>query len=307
MAPVSPPLPTDLRLGPHTIALIGADGGRYPAGNSVLVAGTEASVIIDPSTSIVGRGGAPTPIDHVLLSHAHEDHVAGVHLFPHASVSIHHADQLGIASLDGLMTMYGLGPDADREFREMVLRDFTYSPRADAATFDDGHVIDVGGATITAVHLPGHTRGHTGFLVEPDGVFVTGDIDLSTFGPYYGDAWSDLDAFESSLRRAREIDARWYVTFHHKGVVDGRAAYVELIDAFSAVIGDRERRMVEFMHGAARTLDELAAHRFVYRPHVALPFVESVERRSAAMSLRRLVATGAVREVDPGRFSSAGG
>ena len=37
-------LDTDLVLGPHTTALIGVDGGRYPAGNSVLVRGDRAAL-----------------------------------------------------------------------------------------------------------------------------------------------------------------------------------------------------------------------------------------------------------------------
>ena len=32
-----------------------------------------------------------------------------------------------------------------------------------------------------------------------------GDIDLSSFGPYYGDAWSDLEDFERSLARVRDM------------------------------------------------------------------------------------------------------
>ena len=35
-----------------------------------------------------------------------------------------------------------------------------------------------------------------------------GDIDLSSFGPYYGDAWSDLEDFERSLALVRAIEAR---------------------------------------------------------------------------------------------------
>ena len=60
--------------------------------------------------------------------------------------------------------------------------------------------------------------------------------------------------------------------------------------------------MVEYLRDAPRTLDELAEHRFVYRPHVTVPFVDSVERRSAAMSLRRLIDAGVIAEVEPGRF-----
>jgi hydroxyacylglutathione hydrolase len=293
-------LDTDLRLGPHTTALIGLDGGRYPAGNSVLVRGTEATAIIDPSTSLRVRDDLPV-VDRVLLTHAHEDHLAGVHLFPDASVHIHEHDLQGAVSLDGLMEIYGMAPEAERVFREVVVRDFTYVPSPHASGLVDGDIIDLGDVTIEVVHLPGHTRGHSGMLIQPDGVFVTGDIDLSAFGPYYGDEWSSLDDFERSLARAREIDARWYVTFHHKGVIDGRTAYVEAIDAFTAVIARREQEMVEFA-SQPRSIDEFVTHRFVYRPHVTLPFVDTVELRSAQASIVRRGAAGRLHEVQPGRW-----
>ena len=61
----------------------------------------------------------------------------------------------------------------------------------------------IGGATIAAgilstllVPLIGHTRGHCVLHVEPEDVVYLGDIDLSSFGPYYGDAWSSLEDFE---------------------------------------------------------------------------------------------------------------
>ena len=299
-------LDTDLVLGLHTTALIGLDGGRYPAGNTVLVQGADATAIIDPSTSMRLRrdlGDLPT-VDHVVLTHAHEDHLAGVHLFPDASVHIHEFDLQGARSLDGLMEIYGMAPEAERVFRQIVVRDFNYEPRPDAIGFVDGEVIDLGGVTIRPVHLPGHTRGHTGMLIEPDGVFVTGDIDLSAFGPYYGDEWSSLDDFERSLAIARDVRARWYVTFHHKGVFDGHETFLEAIDTFTAVIAHREGNMVSFA-SEPRSIDEFVAHRFVYRPHVNLPFVDTVELRSARMSIDRLVASGRLLEVQPGRWQAS--
>lgn len=49
--------------------------GAFPYCNSLVVRGTEATLVIDPSLAFVA--GAP-PADLVLVSHAHEDHVAGL-------------------------------------------------------------------------------------------------------------------------------------------------------------------------------------------------------------------------------------
>jgi glyoxylase-like metal-dependent hydrolase (beta-lactamase superfamily II) len=156
---------------------------------------------------------------------------------------------------------------------------------------------------VEALHAPGHTRGHSCFQVRWDGgeLLYLGDIDLSSFGPYYGDAWSDLEDFERSLARVREIDARWYATFHHVGVLDGREAFLERLDRFAAVIPRREARLLEFL-AAPRTLDEIARHRFVYRPEDAVPFAEPVERRHMAQHVQRLVRAGRVVEVEAERY-----
>ena len=49
---------------------------------------------------------------------------------------------------------------------------------------------------------PATPPGHSGMLIEPDGVFVTGDIDLVGVRPVLRRCDpSDLDAFELSLAR----------------------------------------------------------------------------------------------------------
>ena len=64
-------------LGSFTTVLFGHEQGKYPDGNSVLVRGTHSSVLIDPSLS-VHAADPPIEVDRVLLTHAHEDHMAGV-------------------------------------------------------------------------------------------------------------------------------------------------------------------------------------------------------------------------------------
>jgi glyoxylase-like metal-dependent hydrolase (beta-lactamase superfamily II) len=288
------------RLTGAVSVLVGAEEGAYPSGNSLLVRGAGEAVLIDPSVTVVERGGAPVAVDAVLNSHSHEDHVAGNGLFADARVHVHEEDLPGIQSLDGLMAVYGLEGETRETFTKVVLEEFSYTPRPDAHGFSDGDVFDLGGVAVEAVHLPGHTRGHSGFRIS-DGVFFLSDIDLTGFGPYYGDVWSDLEDFEASLRQVRDEEADFYVTFHHKGVIEGRPRFLELLDAFAAVIDRRHAEMLAYL-AEPRTVEELATHRFVYRPHVEHSFVLDVERRSATLHLERMLRRGEAAEVEPGRF-----
>ena len=280
--------------------LVGTDNGKYPSGNTLVVRGDSECFVIDPSVDVVARGGAPVKVDGVLNSHAHEDHIPGNQLFADARVCIHEADVPGITSLDGLMGIYGLTGEARSAFERVVVEQFNFAPRPDAEGFRDGDRFDLGSVAIEAVHLPGHTRGHSGFRVGSD-VFFLSDIDLTGFGPYYGDAWSDLDDFEESLRRVRDEEARFYVTYHHKGVIEGREAFLELLDAFAAVIGRRHEAMLAYLD-EPRSVEDMVAHRFIYRPGVKAAFVESVEKRSAELHLQRMLASREVEAVEGGRF-----
>jgi glyoxylase-like metal-dependent hydrolase (beta-lactamase superfamily II) len=279
--------------------LVGADEGKYPSGNSVLVEGSAETAIIAPSVTVVARGGAPLAVDAVINSHGHEDHLAGNGVFTDARVHIHDADLGAARSLDGLMEVYGYAGPIGDAFREQVVDEFHYRERPDARGFVDGDVFDLGGITIEAVHLPGHTRGHSGFRIGS--VFFLSDIDLTGFGPYYGDVWSDLDDFEGSLEKVRGEVADHYVTFHHKGIIEGRERFVEMLDEFAAVIPRRHEAMLAFL-AEPRSIDEMVAHRFIYRPGVEMTIVDAVERRSADLHEQRMLRRGEAVEVESGRF-----
>ena len=300
--------PDEIAYGPVRV-LLGARGGRYPDGNSLLVLGERENVIIDPSLGVIDRRARLPRVDRVLDSHCHEDHIAGNHLFPDVPWHVHALDRPGFASLDGMMAIYGYGAAIEVSFRKVVVEQFHYVPRPDAVPFADGDVFDLGGVSIRVMHTPGHTRGHSCLSIDwreggtPRRLFYLGDIELTSFGPYYGDAWSDLEDFERSLARVREVEADWYATFHHIGVLAGRAAFLERLDRFEAKIGDREERMLVFL-AEPRTLDEIVAHRFVYRPQDPVPFADGVERRSMSQHLDRLLRQGRVERRPGGRFAA---
>lgn len=290
-------------MGPVTV-LFGERDGRYPQGNSVLVRGARESVLIDPSLGLVPRRRALPGVDRILLSHCHEDHIAGIHLFPGVPVHLHEQDLPGIRSLDGLLAIYGFAGAFEDTWRRVLVEQFHFEPRPDAAAFRDGEVFDLGGGvTIETIHTPGHTRGHTAFRIRPGDHLYLGDIDLSSFGPYYGDAWSDLEAFERTLARLPSLAAGSWITFHHIGVLDDAAAFRERYERFAGAIARREERLLAFLE-APRTLAEIARHRILYRPGDDVAWADIAERRTAEQHLARLVAAGRVRG-DGERFVAA--
>jgi glyoxylase-like metal-dependent hydrolase (beta-lactamase superfamily II) len=284
--------------------VLGERAGKYPSGNSVLVRGAHETALIDPSLGLHARRAAGEPLlraDRLLLSHCHEDHLAGCSLYPDVPCHAPELEVGALASLDGLMELYGYPEPIASGWRKALVEQFHFAPRPDALGYGDGECFDLGGARIRASHAPGHTFGHSLFHIEPDDVLYLADIELSSFGPYYGDAASCLVDFERSLARVREIPARYYATFHHIGVLEGRAAFLERLDRFCAVIADRERRLLAYL-AEPHTLDEIALHRFVYRPGDPVSFATPVERHSMKQHVERLLAAGQLREVEPGRY-----
>ncbi len=283
-----------LQFGPVSIHL-GAKSGKYPDGNQVLVKGRELRVAFDTPLVANRIGSDFDAVDLVILGHAHEDHMAGLHRVPKAQVQAHEADLAAVQSWEGLKAHYGYPEEVMPPMREMIDRDFHYHPRPDASAYRDGTVWELGGGLrIRARHLPGHTSGHCALLVESEGLAFIGDIDLTGFGPYYGDRTSSLAAFRRSLREVTELDARVWVTSHHRAVITERAQFLADLAKFAAKIDERSEKLLGYLREKPHTLPELVQRRMVYPPGFSLPYVESAEENSIRMHLDELLAQGLV-------------
>lgn len=267
----------------------GDKNGKYPDANQVIVRGSDTQAAFD--TPIVANhiGAEFDRSELVILGHVHEDHMAGLHRLPNAPVHVHEADLAAAQSWEGLRAAYGSDESYVAQMLARFQRDFFYVPRPDAIGYADGAVWQLGQSSVRAFHMPGHTAGHCVLLVEPEGVAFIGDIDLSSFGPYYGDASSDLRQFQRSLAAVRELDARVWVTSHHRGVITERAAFEQALARFAAKIDERHERLLGYLREGPHTLAQLVARRLLYPVGFDLPYIDSAERRSIQMHLELLI------------------
>ena len=287
-----------IRLGPVSVYL-GEKSGKYPDGNQVVVRGADTLAAFDTPLVANRLGDELLAADLVVLGHVHEDHMAGLHRLPGAPVYVHEADAEAARSWDGLARHYGYTPGVLAGMHAKIEREFHYAPRPDALAYAEGANWDLGGGvTVRAIHAPGHTSGHCVLLVEPGGIAFIGDIDLSSFGPYYGDATSSLAAFRGTLAAVKDIPARAWITSHHKGVITDRGTFLDLLAAFGSRLDAREEAIASFLRASPATLEELIAHRFVYPRDRDELFYEDVERRTIAQHLEALARAGRAREED---------
>ena len=281
---------------------LGEKSGKYPDGNQLIVQGADMRVAFDTPEVANRIGPELDTVDLVILGHVHEDHMAGLHRRTHAPVQVHEADLAAAQSWDGLCQHYGYPAEVLEAMHAIVQKDFHYQPRPDATGYSEGALWDLGGGVrVRAHHLPGHTAGHCALVVESEGLAFIGDIDLSGFGPYYGDATSNLSDFRHTLKKVAELDARIWATSHHKSVITDRAQFLADLARFASKIDERSAQLLGYLQ-TPHSLHELVSRRLLYPQGYDVPFVPCAERNTIDMHLEELLAQGQIQSLEDGRF-----
>jgi len=129
-----------------------------------------------------------------------------------------------------------------------------------------------------------------------------GDYDMTSFGPWYGDRNSSIEATISSLRRLREIPARTWITGHDTGVFTDNAD--ERWRRYEDIIHQREANLLNLL-ARPHNLQEIVAAWLIYKkPREPLAFFEFGERALNVKHLDRLMEKGLVVELN-GRYVQA--
>jgi len=191
----------------------------------------------------------------VVLTHHHDDHVAGARrVATELALPVKaHADTLSRVDLDG----------------------------ARVEELKDGDVVDLGGETMTALHTPGHAPGHLAFHLPDRSVLLAGDLvsGLSTIliDPDEG----HMGQYLESVRRVARLGCRSVLPAHGPPL-PGKA-----LDKLVAHREEREGRIRALLSADPRPLDEIARAAYPDAPEVpvvlkrpqALAHLLEMERR----------------------------
>lgn len=143
-----------------------------------LVEGEEKAALLDTGS---GFGSLRAVVEKltdkpviVLLTHGHTDHAMGAAEFPEVYMN-HEDDYIYIPHGEKSFRLEGLEMSPEKSSFEM---EKDYIPTADVKSFHDmkgGDRFDLGKIHIRVFDIPGHTRGSEAFLIEEEGVLLTGD------------------------------------------------------------------------------------------------------------------------------------
>jgi hydroxyacylglutathione hydrolase len=279
----------------------GRKGGRYPYCHSLVLTGPETWVVDPAADKDYFRDLAGTRrVTRVFLSHFHEDHQKYNYLFPEAHFWVPAPEEAAFTSMGGIFRFMGLDDPRFQEYwRETLLRDFNFRPLTNYSLYFPGNRFHLGDLTLKIIPAPGHTPGHSCFYFPRQEVLFLADVDLTPFGPWYGDATSSLEDYEATLKSLGQMRTRTYLTAHEQGVSSFEEFQAGLL-YFQQVLADRERRLLSELK-APRALAQLVDRRLIYRKFKEPVFVyEHMERQMLKKHLDRLLKQGAIRESPDG-------
>ncbi|MCF0258276.1 MAG: MBL fold metallo-hydrolase [Erysipelotrichaceae bacterium] len=188
-----------------------------------LIEGEDRALLQDTSSGMKGLRAlvdslTDKPLE-IILSHGHPDHAMGIREFD-VPVWLHSDDMDMYRQMRGLDNPQMLSGILQRQ----VLPEETVPFDPDFAFQDlkEGMVFDLGGVHVSAWDLKGHTQGSMAFLVEEDGILITGDAaNTNTF--LFMPQSSSVEDYRNSLQRLLHLlEGRYHRVFlSHRDVDSG--------------------------------------------------------------------------------------
>jgi glyoxylase-like metal-dependent hydrolase (beta-lactamase superfamily II) len=276
-------------------------GGKYPQSNSLLI-DDDIRAIIDPASNeekllSIHR---QRPIEVIINSHGHEDHILYNSRFPDAQLWVHELEAGVFKDMDAFINQFFHPDEIDEKTKatwsQLLTEVVRYQPREPDRLLEDKEILEFGQTRVRVLHTPGHSPGHLSFHFLDEKVIFLADLDLVKFGPYYGDNASSIENTIKSLQRLAKIDADVYLVSHGKeGIMDGDPAYIQ---RYLQVIYQREEKLLAFLASGPKTMQEITAHGIIYGGHKLANGAWDLSMSEASMMqkhLERLERIGSVK------------
>jgi len=270
--------------------------GGYPFCNSLFIA-DELSAIIDPASN---RAELALHKDAKLaiLSHFHNDHIRDLKIFPEAGIGINEKEAQAMSDPKAVVELIFFPEEPQAEKDSWMARKAREMKGAwgwkVSRTFKDQDEINLGEIKLKVIHTPGHTIGHSCFWFPDQEILFSADIDLTEFGPWYGNACSDAEVFWCSLEKLKKFKPKLVATGHEMGLVKGED-FPALLDKFQGVIIQREEKLLAAIK-EPKTFDQIVDLGIIYGEFLQkAPGLRPPERRMIIHHLRWLEKKGLAR------------
>jgi ribonuclease/clavin/mitogillin len=287
-----------IKVAPGIYVLQGENRGQFPFSHSILIQ-DQVTALIDtgPGLDRLGWLKEHYPPDLVINSHAHPDHIPGNWIFQGTPLLVPRQSFEYTGRIDLVSERFAESQELAQQWRDYVREATGFRDALPTGHYDEGHRFSFGSVELVALHCPGHTCDSYCFLEPNLDIAFTFDMDLFSFGPWYGHPDSEIDEFEASLKRVRALKPRVVVSSHMGIVTEDIEARFE---AYQNVIAQRDDRILEFL-SRERTLEELIEQPLIYRSY---PFARELllrwEENMLRKHLRRLMKRGLVEETEQG-------
>jgi glyoxylase-like metal-dependent hydrolase (beta-lactamase superfamily II) len=189
--------------------------------------------------------------DLVVVSHAHPDHCAGLWLFDGSTI-LSPVERSDIFWRFDEQSVRLAGPDNAEYWKNYVTVNLGARETVADGHFEDGEVLDLGNIRLECVHTPGHTDDHYALFEPNHGVALTFDIDMTSFGPWYGHVESDLELFLESIRIIADLQPTKIVS-SHKGIIADDIP--RRLERYAGVIHERDARILALLDPPTTVVD----------------------------------------------------